>query len=231
MFHVFNNLEEKVNLPLQFTFPFFYKPHPLSLIATDQLKLYLLTRRDWEQELSMGKMFGVLVVKDDADRVGFLAAFSGQLAGSYIHDYFVPPIYDLNDSSSFFRSEEKKISEINKVLDSDGFLQKKSSLESQYQERLALYEQLKAEKKRSLQQAKEERDKKRLAGVSGSESLELIKRSQYEKAEARRCIKEFEKYLNEARDALYAFRLKRSADTYGVLLLPEGRGGRSKAFS
>lgn len=205
MFHVFNNLEEKVNLPLQFTFPFFYKPHSLSILAANQLRSYLLTKSEWETELAMGKMFGVLVVKDESNRLGFLAAFSGQLNGSYLHDYFVPPIYDLNDSSSFFRSEEKKISEINKVLDDDDFLQKKSSLESQYQERLALYEQLKAEKKRSLQQAKEERDKKRLAGVSESESLELIKKSQYEKAEARRCIKEFEKYLNEARDALYAF--------------------------
>ena len=129
MFHVFNNLEEKVNLPLQFTFPFFYKPHPLSILAANQLRSYLLTKSEWEAELAMGKMFGVLVVKDESDRVGFLAAFSGQLNGSYLHDYFVPPIYDLNDKSSFFRSEEKEISEINSLLDSDEFQQKKDQLE------------------------------------------------------------------------------------------------------
>ena len=88
MFHVFNNLEEKVNLPLQFTFPFFYKPHSLSILAANQLRSYLLTKSEWETELAMGKMFGVLVVKDESNRLGFLAAFSGQLNGSYLH---IPP--------------------------------------------------------------------------------------------------------------------------------------------
>ena len=206
MFHVFNNLEEKVNLPLQFTFPFFYKPHPLSILAANQLRSYLLTKSEWEAELAMGKMFGVLVVKDESDRVGFLAAFSGQLNGSYLHDYFVPPIYDLNDKSSFFRSEEKEISEINSLLDSDEFQQKKDQLEREYQTRVMRFEQLKLEKKRSLQAAKEERDRRRLEGISTSESQELIRQSQYEKAEARRCIKEFEKYVNEAEEALQIFK-------------------------
>jgi tRNA pseudouridine32 synthase / 23S rRNA pseudouridine746 synthase len=39
-------------------------------------------------------MFGVLVVADAAGRVGYLSAFSGQLAGAWDVPAFVPPIFD-----------------------------------------------------------------------------------------------------------------------------------------
>lgn len=40
-----------------------------------------------------GKMFGVLVVEDEAGRVGYLRAFSGMLAGRWDIEGFVPPIF------------------------------------------------------------------------------------------------------------------------------------------
>ena len=44
-----------------------------------------------ESELHrQGKMFGVLICQDT-----YLAAFSAQLDGSYYHDGFVPPVYDM----------------------------------------------------------------------------------------------------------------------------------------
>lgn len=41
-----------------------------------------------------GKMFGVLVVEDEAGRVGYLRAFSGMLAGCWDLEGFVPPLFD-----------------------------------------------------------------------------------------------------------------------------------------
>ena len=45
--------------------------------------------------------------------VGYLAAFSGNLAGKNVHPFFVPPIYDLLQPDGFFRQEEEQINEIN----------------------------------------------------------------------------------------------------------------------
>lgn len=58
-------------------------------------------------------MFGVLIVQTQTGETGYLAAFSGILAGKNLHDYFVPPIYDLQQPNGFFRIEEDQISAIN----------------------------------------------------------------------------------------------------------------------
>lgn len=198
MFHSFNNLEGKVNMPQRFTFPFFYTPHPLSVEAANELRHYLISKVEWERELSLGKMFGVLVVVNQQKQLGFLAAFSGQIAGSYNHDYFVPPIYDLNSPDSFFKEEEKKISDINSILNDTEFLNKKKSLTSSYQKALCLYEEIKKETKEFLQKAKEERDRKRQLPLNEYDEKTLIKESQFLKAEAKRKIKEYEYKVEES---------------------------------
>ena len=58
-------------------------------------------------------MFGVLIVRTPTGEIGYLAAFSGILAGKNLHDYFVPPIYDLQQPQGFFSIEEDRISAIN----------------------------------------------------------------------------------------------------------------------
>ena len=57
-------------------------------------------------------MFGVMVVRD-GEGLGFLAAYSGNLAGRNDHEYFVPPIYDMLQPGDFFRRGEAEISAIN----------------------------------------------------------------------------------------------------------------------
>ena len=92
-FHNFTDAElEGIELPKQFTFPFCYKPHPLCVFASQHLRDYLASRPDWANELSQGKMMGVLVVEKD-NTVGFLAAFSGNLAHANNHEYFVPAVF------------------------------------------------------------------------------------------------------------------------------------------
>ena len=92
-----------IPLPEQFTYPFHYTPHPLSVEAAREVQAYLAAREDWQAEVAQGKMFGVLVVRDSTGQPGFLAAFSGMLAGRNCQDYFVPPIYDLQVAGVFFQ--------------------------------------------------------------------------------------------------------------------------------
>ena len=113
MLHRFSRDVSHIALPEQFTWPFHYVPHELSVIAAEEVKVYLSTRPDWSEEIARGKMFGVLVVEDGDGKLGFLSAFSGNLAGSNCHDYFVPPIYDMLRPGDFFRRGETEISSIN----------------------------------------------------------------------------------------------------------------------
>ncbi|MBR6622042.1 MAG: RluA family pseudouridine synthase [Bacteroides sp.] len=99
-----------------FTYPFHYTPHPLCVCAAEEVQHYLQSRSDWHEELQQGKMFGVLVVRTPDGTIGFLAAFSGNLAGSNHHDYFVPPVYDLLNPDGYFKEEEARISSLNVIL-------------------------------------------------------------------------------------------------------------------
>lgn len=101
MIHSFHTPTDGIALPKAFTFPFHYTPHPLTRLAADEVRQYLLTRNDWQEELHQGKMFGVLVIKDTEGKLGYLAAFSGNLAGSNHHAFFVPPVYDLLQPDGF----------------------------------------------------------------------------------------------------------------------------------
>ena len=115
MLHRFLSDIEGIELPKQFTYPFHYTPHPLCRLAAEQVQQYITSRTEWHQELSEGKMFGVLVVESNKE-LGFLAAFSGNLAGRNNHEYFVPAVYDMLRPDDFFKQEEAEISAINKQI-------------------------------------------------------------------------------------------------------------------
>lgn len=132
-----------ITRPEKFTFPFYYEPHQLAKMAMNQLQDYLETQTDWQHNfglqegqegLVIGKMFGVLVVENAQGELGFLAAFSGKLADSNDHAYFVPPVFDLLDSQGFFVKEEVLINdvtlEITALEKSAAFQEAKSALET-----------------------------------------------------------------------------------------------------
>lgn len=117
MHHFKNNIQD-IPLPEQFTYPFHYTPHPLCVIAATEVQSYLLSRSEWHDELQQGKMFGVLIVRHPEGDIGYLAAFSGNLAGSNHHSFFVPPVYDLLNPEGYFKEEESRISVINHKINS-----------------------------------------------------------------------------------------------------------------
>ena len=116
MLHRFTSNIEGIERPKLFTYPFHYTPHPLCKVAAGEVQEYLCTHTEWHKELQEGKMFGVLVVKDSEEKIGFLAAFSGNLAGSNSHEYFVPAVYDMLQPDDFFKREEAEISAINRKI-------------------------------------------------------------------------------------------------------------------
>ncbi|AXT73392.1 RluA family pseudouridine synthase [Vibrio sp. dhg] len=107
-------------LPEQFTFPFYYTPHPLCVLAAEQLQQHLLTQNDFEHDFGLedeqagrGKMFGVLLVQNQQGELGYLSAFSGKIADQNLLPGFVPPVYDMLTDEGFFRAETDAINAIN----------------------------------------------------------------------------------------------------------------------
>lgn len=116
MIHFFRHPVSDTALPRQFNNPFHYTPHILCIEAAKEVQNYLSLMDLWKRKPEEGKMFGVLVVRTPDGKTGFLAAFSGILDGNYLHPYFVPPVYNLQQPDSFFRQEEKQISAINRQI-------------------------------------------------------------------------------------------------------------------
>lgn len=115
-----------ISLPERFTYPFFYEPHPLCLLAVEQLQKHLLSQTDWVHDfgidhhvegINIGKMFGVLLVRNREGDIGYLSAFSGKLSERHHLPGFVPPVVDYLAVDSFFRKGEKEIEAVTGEID------------------------------------------------------------------------------------------------------------------
>ena len=229
-------------LPAAFTYPFRYTAHPLceraAAVVAEEVK-----RMGFQE----GKMFGVLVVSGNGslslrgDLEGhesslfFLAAYSGQLWGSYDYPWFVPPVVDYLDPNSHFQLEQKEIVEMSRRLEA----MRESEERMEWQRRVA---QLRAEREAAVAEAKrvyaegkrgreelkikretlkiEGRNELKIEGEEENVYLELIRESQRQKADIQRAkqlhkleIAELEARLTEHNAAvheLYEERKRRS---------------------
>lgn len=181
---MFHPLATVIEPPVALNNPFCYEPHALTLLAASQLCDYLGSKPEWMEEIAGGKMFGVLVCRDGGGRVGFLAAYSGQLAGRGDWPWFVPLVFDYLQPDGYFRQEESRISEMNRLVE------KLESAES-YQDMVGELRRVKAEGeadvgryRRYMQECKQRRDALRARG--GGDEQALVAESQFQKAELRR---------------------------------------------
>ncbi|MFT7591750.1 MAG: tRNA pseudouridine32 synthase/23S rRNA pseudouridine746 synthase, partial [bacterium] len=90
--HYFTSFSSEIGgipLPKKFTNPFAYKPHPLAILACDEVKAFLTNQtsidhnfglRPEQKGKAIGKMFGVLVAQNQKGEVGYLTGFSGKIA-------------------------------------------------------------------------------------------------------------------------------------------------------
>lgn len=187
MLHRFTTSISDIPLPERFTYPFCYTPHPLCVMAAEEVQNYLSKQSDWQEELSQGKMFGVLIVQTEDGSIGYLTAFSGILAGKNIHPYFVPPVYDLLQPQGFFKIEEENISAINhriRRLEED---KKYIDLLSDLTQTIQSAQDALSIAKIQLKEAKDKRELLRKTGqLNAKEEAELIQESQFQKAEYKR---------------------------------------------
>lgn len=211
MLHPLTGLSSQFPLPVQFTYPFHYTPHPLCVMAAEKVQAYITSRRDWEEELTNGKMFGVLVVQNLAGEIGFLAAFSGILSGKNLHPYFVPPVYDLLQPQGFFSIEEENISAINikiRKLEKDtDYLLRKQKLEST----IIQAHQALTEAKVTLNAAKKARELRRSNHPDDAELEVMIRESQYQKAEYKRMDRQWKDTIDTMEAEVNAFTEKNEA--------------------
>ena len=187
--------------------PLDYEPHPLCIQACREVQEMLARREDWQEEIARGKMFGVLIVEnvktdvddpkrgyqatdDDAPEWGYLAAYSGQIGGRSDWEDFVPAVFDYLQPGGYFKTHEAEISHINLSI---SHLEK----DERMKEARTLIRKLQEERKRTIaayqekmKEAKAKRDSRREAGnLSEAEEVEMIRESQFMKAELRRLKK------------------------------------------
>lgn len=196
-FHPFQSPTDSIELPEVFTNPFHYTPHPLCLLATKEVQAYLETRSDWREELEKGKMFGVLVVRKSTGEIGFLAAFSGNLAHYNNHDYFVPPVYDLLQPDGFFKIEEEQITAINHELEAMQHNPDYLSWKKELQQQQTAASQALQTAKTFLKTEKERRARLRETGLTADEDARLIQESQFQKAEYKRLERKWKAELTQ----------------------------------
>ena len=206
MLHLFASPTDGIEPPASFTNPFDYEPHPLCILAAQEVQQYLAQQTEWKEELDKGKMFGVLVVRTRDGRLGFLAAFSGILNGTNRLPYFVPPVYDLLQPDSFFKQEEKNISDINaRILSLE-----EAPIYQQLQAEAQAYEQKArqalAQMREDLKAAKAKRQAQRQSGLlTPEEEAALIRESQFLKAEYKRAERAWKERCYPSQNALRCY--------------------------
>ena len=191
-------LSTSVPSPRQFTYPFCYDVDPLAEAASEELQHYIATTGLMSAEKGCGKMFGVLVVEyedeEGALQRGFLAAYSGLLGGRNDWQYFVPPVFDAQQPDGHFKRTEREISAINREISAiehdPQYLQSVAQHEETMKRLQAEVEAFKVE----VDAAKARRDARRKSGepLSEEEQAEMVRESQFMKAELRRRRKAME---------------------------------------
>lgn len=221
--HRFQHATASIPMPDKFTYPFHYVPHPLCILAAQEVQTYLRRQTRWQEKLQQGKMFGVLVVRTPDGTIGYLAAFSGNLAHSNVHDYFVPPVYDLLRPDGFFKQEEEQISAINRRIET-------LTCSAAYMQALKAYQEDKTKAHHALLKAKEElqsakarRDEQRRMDLTEAQREALVRESQFQKAEYKRLEKRWKCELSERESTLKNFeseisRLKQERKTRSATL-------------
>ena len=184
-----------IDIPERMNNPLDYQPHPLCIAVCKELQTYLSERENWREEIDKGKMFGVLIVENaqpepGVSKIGYLAAYSGQIGGRSDWDDFVPAVFDYLQPDGYFKTHEAEISDINqriKQLEGNEHIKEAKSLILQLQEErkqtIAAYQE-------KMKEAKAMRDARRKTGnLTPEEEAEMVKESQFMKAELRRLKK------------------------------------------
>ena len=224
LLHRFKEDISVVEAPGRFNNPFYYSPHALCVVAADEVRAMLTRDNAVAADAAKGKMFGVLVVRDGGGELGYLAAFSGLLAGRNNVDGFVPPVFDLQSPTGYFKQEEAGITALNRKI-------KEIECGDEYMAAIAAVSESKREMEQQLAAMREEmclgkqhRNELRATGsLTADEEAALVRESQFQKAELKRTMARWQQLVAEYEAALAP--LKAS-----VVAMKEERKRRSAAL-
>lgn len=199
-----------IELPQQFTFPFLYEPHPLALLASNELQEFIKRHQiNWSHNFgiesgksgeALGKMFGVLVVKDTEGNLGYLAAFSGMLNGTMDVDGFVPAAYDDSYDVAYFHQQFDAFNQLSQQIENlstdPSYLELKAHVEEQ---QLTIDQLL----QQQLEKHQTQRKKRKLhrnsikSQLSSSEWDTLLEKDHQQQLNEKFLMREYEVYLIE----------------------------------
>ena len=190
--------------------PFNYTPHPLCLAAVRQAMPMIDQLMHNEQE---GKMFGVLIVRKSDDnatdsnkRLFFLVAYSGQVQGRSDWPGFVPAVFDYLQPDGYFKQHEAVITALNHEIDrleqnaqrhdvADALTQAKKEAATRLNDwRQQMFDA--RERRRAIRAA---------CSVTAEQEAELIRESQFMKAEYRRMKKKAGEQIETLKAQLEVF--------------------------
>lgn len=197
--------------PERFNNPFYYSPHRLCMIAADEVRAFLLSDEAVAADAVRGKMMGVLVVRDKAGGLGYLAAFSGLLAGSNNVGGFVPPVFDFLSPAGYFKREETEISRLNARIRelecgvlADALSVRHSLDTAMEQELAAMREEMRVSRQR--------RNELRASGtLTADKEAALVRESQFQKAELKRAAQRWKQKIAECEEKAVPLREELSA--------------------
>ena len=225
-------------MPLPFTNPFRYSPHPLVKRAAADV-MDTLANNIKEDE---GKMLGVLICQPGENSnveqilnlhklecgssetpLYYIAAFSGNVHNAQGRvtatvEGFVPPIIDLTDPEGYFKRKEAEISLLNKQIAQIASNTDLQELEKELSQATAERDAEIKDMQTQISLSKSRRDKIRTE-TADTDTLEgLIKESQFQKAELKRIkdrwkctITEIEGKILEAKNEITRLKALRSS--------------------
>lgn len=196
----------KFSRPTSFNNPFYYEADELCKTAFSEVVKHIESQSgEFLSEARKGKMFGVLMVECDSE-LGFLAAYSGQINQTFETEYFVPAIFDYLDENGYFKIHEREISEINhKISDLEDSIDRKA-LELALELARKSGEKILSETKAEFAESKKRRDEKRSQNNLDPETeQQLIKESQFQKAEINRIKQRVKAEISAAENNLKAW--------------------------
>lgn len=189
-----------ISVPTLLNYPFAYVPHPLAQLAAQELRQRVLNSTQWSADLASGKMFGVLIVRDDNGNIGYLSAFSGTLGGRLSQTGFVPPLLDFDTEGGIFNSEQQAITELNHLIDARQQSQERRQLSVELTSLTRQSDEAIAQAVAENQRRRAERTVRRSAEPALAASFD--RESQYQKAELRRLKERWLQRCAQARQQL-----------------------------
>ncbi|PQJ62875.1 RluA family pseudouridine synthase [Photobacterium angustum] len=223
LFTPFRSSIEAIALPERFTYPFCYKPHPLSVLAAQELQQHLKTQTEWQHDFGLdrlnedsdnhaiGNMFGVLVVQSEQGNIGYLSAFSGTIAGQTQLPHFVPPVFDALNTDPEIQAIKRALTALESDIESIASSPQFIALQQQYtQAKTQAEQESEAFRLQMIEQRKQRKLQRKAAEQSDDENVKtevfhrLARESAYDKHQQKALRQQWQQTLQSLSEQLEA---------------------------